>query len=166
MRRGDSPIANPFYIYDNNKLLSIYRRNTLGGGLDFGYQFGTTGELRVGYEGGWERFARQIGNPNELPTISGSYGDARMQYKLDRLDDAVIPRAGQNLQVNFQWTNTSPAAPKPYPVLEVESQNYFRLNEPSSVFLSGYGGTTFDYETGLPQFSLGGSQESGGLRGQ
>ena len=151
--------SDPFYIYDNNKLLSIYRRNTLGGGLDFGYQFGTTGELRVGYEGGWERFARQIGNPNELPTISGSYGDARMQYKLDRLDDAVIPRAGQNLQVNFQWTNTSPAAPKPYPVLEVESQNYFRLNEPSSVFLSGYGGTTFDYQTGLPQFSLGGSRE-------
>ena len=150
--------SNPFYIYDNNKLLSIYRHNTLGGGLDFGYQFGTTGELRVGYEGGWERFARQIGNPNELPSVSGSFGDARIQYKLDRLDNAVIPRAGQNLQVNFQWTNTSPAAPKPYPVLQVLSQNYFRLNEPSSVFLNGYAGTTFDYETGLPQFSLGGSQ--------
>jgi NTE family protein len=150
--------SNPFYIYDNNKLLSIYRYNTLGGGLDFGYQFGTTGELRVGYEGGWERFARQIGNPNELPSVSGSFGDARIQYKLDRLDNAVIPRAGQNLQVNFQWTNTSPAAPKPYPVLQVLSQNYFRLNEPSSVFLNGYAGTTFDYETGLPQFSLGGSQ--------
>jgi NTE family protein len=150
--------SNPFYIYDNNKLLSIYRHNTLGGGLDFGYQFGTTGELRVGYEGGWERFARQIGNPNELPSVSGSFGDARIQYKLDRLDNAVIPRAGQNLQVNFQWTNTSPAAPKPYPVLQVLSQNYFRLNEPSSVFLNGYAGTTFDYETGLPQFFLGGSQ--------
>ena len=150
--------SNPFYIYDNNKLLSIYRRNTLGGGLDFGYQFGTTGELRVGYEGGWERFARQIGNPNELPSVSGTFGDARIQYKLDRLDNAVIPRAGQNLQANFQWTSTSPEAPKPYPVAEIVSQNYFRLNEPSSVFLNGYGGTTFDYATGLPQFSLGGSQ--------
>ena len=150
--------SNPFYIYDNNKLLSIYRRNTLGGGLDFGYQFGTTGELRVGYEGGWERFARQIGNPNELPSVSGTFGDARIQYKLDRLDNAVIPRAGQNLQANFQWVSTSPEAPKPYPVAEIVSQNYFRLNEPSSVFLNGYGGTTFDYATGLPQFSLGGSQ--------
>ncbi len=150
--------SDPFYIYDNNKLLSIYRHNTVGGGLDFGYQFGTTGELRVGYEGGWEKFARQIGNPNELPSISGSFGDARIQYKLDRLDDAVIPRAGQNLQANFQWTNVSPEAPKPYPVAQIASQNYFRLNEPSSVFLSGFAGTTFDYETGLPQFSLGGSQ--------
>ncbi len=150
--------SNPFYIYDNNKLLSIYRRNTLGGGLDFGYQFGTTGELRVGYEGGWEKFERQIGNPNELPSVSGNFGDARIQYKLDRLDNAVIPRAGQNLQANFQWTNTSPEAPKPYPVAQIASQNYFRLNEPSSIFLSGFAGTTFDYATGLPQFSLGGSQ--------
>ena len=29
------------------------------------------------------------------------------------------------------------------------------LSEPSSVFLNGFGGTTFNYETGLPQFSLG-----------
>jgi NTE family protein len=150
--------SNPFYIYTNNKLLSIYRRNTLGGGVDVGYQFGTTGELRVGYEGGWERFARQIGNPNELPSVSGTFGDARIQYKLDRLDDPVIPRAGQNLQANFQWVSTSPEAPKPYPVAEIASQNYFRLNEPSSVFLNGYAGTTFNYATGLPQFSLGGSQ--------
>ena len=41
---------------------------------------------------------------------------------------------------------------------QIASQNYFRLNEPSSVFLSGFAGTTFDYRTGLPQFSLGGSQ--------
>jgi NTE family protein len=150
--------SSPFYIYDNNKLLSIYRRTTLGGGVDVGYQFGTTGELRVGYEGGWERFARQIGNPNELPSVSGTFGDARIQYKLDRLDNAVIPRAGQNLQANFQWTNASPEAPRPYPSAEIVSQNYFRLNEPSSVFLNGYGGTTFDHATGLPQFSLGGSQ--------
>jgi NTE family protein len=149
---------NPFYIYDNNRLLSIYRRTTLGGGVDVGYQFGTTGELRVGYEGGWERFARQIGNPNELPSVSGTFGDARIQYKLDRLDNAVIPRAGQNLQTNFQWTTASPEALRPYPSAEIVSQNYFRVNEPSSVFLNGYGGTTFDYATGLPQFSLGGSQ--------
>jgi NTE family protein len=150
--------SNPFFIYDDNKLLSIYRRNLGGGGLDVGYQFGITGELRVGYEGGWEQFTRQIGNPNELPSVSGAYGDTRIQYKLDRLDNPVIPRAGQNLQADFQWTNASPEAPKPYPVLQVASQNYFRLNEPSSVFLTGYAGTTFNYETGLPQFSLGGSQ--------
>jgi NTE family protein len=149
---------NPFYLYDNNKLVSIYRRTDVGGAVDVGYQFGRTGEIRVGYDGGWEKFSRQIGNPNELPSFSGAYGGPDVQYKLDRLDDAVIPRAGQNLQANFHWSNTSPYVNNQYPVLEVASQNYFRLNEPSSVFLSGFGGTTFNYETGLPQFSLGGSQ--------
>ncbi len=149
---------DPFYLYDDNKLVSIYRRTDAGGGIDTGYQFGTTSELRVGYEGGWERFARQIGNPNELPTFSGGYGGAKIQFKMDRLDDAVIPRAGQNLQLNFQWANASPFATNQYPVAQVASQNYFRLSQPTSIFLNGYGGTTFNYETGLPQFSLGGSQ--------
>ena len=149
---------NPFYIYDDNKLLSIYRRTDVGGAIDAGYQFGTTGELRVGYDGGWEKFSRQIGNPNELPSFSGGYGGADLKYKLDRLDDAVIPRAGQNLQVSFHWANASPFVSNQYPVFEVASQNYLRLSEPTSVFLNGYGGSTFDYETGLPQFSLGGSQ--------
>jgi NTE family protein len=149
---------NPLYLYDNNKLVSIYRRSAGGGAVDLGYQFGTTGEVRFGYEGSYEHFAPEIGNPNELPKFSGGYGAARLQYKLDRLDDAVIPRAGQNLQADFSWTNASPIATNQYPVLEVQSQNYFRLNEPSSIFINGYGGTTFDYGTGLPQFSLGGSQ--------
>ena len=150
---------DPFYFYNDNKLVSVYRQTNLGGAVDVGYQFGRTGELRVGYEGGWKRFAPQIGNANELPTFSGAYGDTRIQYKLINLDDPVIPRSGQNLQADFFWTNTSPLAPKPYPVAEVASQNFFRLNEPSSVFLNGFAGSTFNYyNTGLPQFSLGGSQ--------
>jgi NTE family protein len=149
---------DPFYIYDDNKLLSIYRRADVGGGIDTGYQFGRTAELRVGYEGGWERFMRQIGNPNELPSFSGGYANAKFQFRMDSLDDAVIPRAGQNLLADFHWSNASPFVSNSYPVLEVGSRNYFRLSEPTSVFLSAYGGSTFDYETGLPQFSLGGSQ--------
>ncbi len=149
---------NPLYLYDNNQLVTIYRRTTVGGGVDFGYQFGTTGELRVGYEGGWQRFTRQIGNPTELVNFSGGYGASKVQYKLDRLDDPVIPFAGQSFQGDFYWYNASPEAPKPYPVLEGAGQLHFRLNEPSSVFLDGSAGTTFNHETGLPQFSLGGSR--------
>jgi NTE family protein len=150
---------DPLYVYNKNKLISIYRRTTLGGGADVGYQFGTTGEVRVGYEGGWQNFARQIGNPNQLVNFSGGYGATRVQYKLDRLDDPVIPRAGQAFQSDFYWYNASPEAPKPYPVLQAAGQVYFKLNEPSSVFLNGAGGTTFDHATGLPQFSLGGSRQ-------
>ena len=150
---------NPLYLYNDNQLFSIYRRTTLGGGVDVGYQFGTTGELRVGYEGGWQDFKRQIGNATELSNFSGGYGASKVQYKLDRLDDPVIPRAGQSFTGDFYWYNASPEAPHPYPVLEANGQAFFQLNEPSSVFLNGSAGTTFNYETGLPQFSLGGSRQ-------
>ena len=151
--------SDPIYFYDNNQLVSTYRKNFAGGGLDFGYQFGNTGELRFGYEGGWEGFQRQVGNPQELQSLSGSYAAARVLYRMDRLDDPVIPRKGQAAIVDFQWVNSSPLAGGAYPSLEVGSQNFFKLSEPSSVFLSGFAGTTFNhYDTGLPQFSLGGSR--------
>jgi NTE family protein len=94
----------------------------------------------------------------QLPTFSGGYANAKVQYKLDRLDDAVIPRKGQAAQVDFLWANANPITPNQYPALEISSLNFSRLSEPSSVFLNGFGGTTFNYETGLPQFSLGGSR--------
>jgi NTE family protein len=151
--------SDPLYFYENNQLVSTYRKNAAGGGLDFGYLFGNVGELRFGYEGGWEGFQRQVGNPTELPSLSGAYAVARVQYRLDRLDDPVIPRKGQSLLADFQWTNSSPLAGGAYPSLEVASQNFFKLSEPASVFLNGYAGTTFNYyDTGLPQFSLGGSR--------
>jgi NTE family protein len=150
---------NPFYLYNENKLTAIFRRTDLGGGIDVGYQFGNTGELRIGYQGGWQHFSPEIGNQNELVSFSGAYGQTRLQYKLDRLDEPVIPRAGQNLQADFYYTNTSPFASGAFPSAEILSQNYFRLSEPTSVFFSGYAGTTFNnYNAGLPQFSLGGSQ--------
>ncbi len=148
----------PFYIYNDNKLISIYRRDEGGGAVDVGYQFGNTGELRVGYQGGWQKFDPQIGNRTELPTFSGGYGATRVKYSLDRLDNAVIPRAGQALDAQFLWTNASPEAPNQFPSLQVASRNFFRISEPSSVFLTAYAGSTLNYGTGLPQFSLGGSQ--------
>ncbi len=31
---------DPFYLFANNKLVSIYRQTNVGGGIDVGYQFG------------------------------------------------------------------------------------------------------------------------------
>ncbi len=151
--------SDPIYFYDNNQLVSNYRKNFAGGGLDFGYQFKNVGELRFGYEGGWVGYQRQVGNPTELPSLSGGYAAARVQYRMDRLDDPVIPSKGQALQADFQWTNSSPLAQGAYPSLEVASTNFFKLSNTSTVFLDGFAGTTFNhYDTGLPQFTLGGSR--------
>jgi NTE family protein len=150
--------SNEFNIYQNNELVAQYRRAQGSGGMDVGREFGQTGELRVGYEGGWERFSPQVGNPSLLPTFSGAYANAEVQYRLNRLDNAVIPRRGQAADVTWLWSNTSPIAKNQYPRLGVATENFFRINQPSSVFINGFGGTTFNYATGIPQFSLGGSQ--------
>src|SRR5208283_1612988 len=72
--------SSQYPLYDGNNLVSVYRNRTIIGGLDFGYAFGRTGELRLGYEGGYQRFSPQVGSINELPTVSGGTGDVRLQY--------------------------------------------------------------------------------------
>ena len=123
-----------------------------------GYGFGTTGELRLGYEGGYEKLSPQIGNSSVLPTVSGATGDARLQYQLNTLDNPVIPRSGQSLLMYTKGYNTNPAAPGPFPLSEVQSQSFFRISAPSSVFFGASGGSTYGYKAGIPAFSLGGSQ--------
>ena len=146
----------PLYIYEENTQIATYRAKSGAGGVDLGRIYGRSGEFRMGYEGGWQKYSRQSGDPT-LPTFSGAFGDIRFQYKLDLLDEAVLPRQGHYVLGGFRWTNTSPIATNQYPVLEGSSINYFKVSEPSSIFINGFGGTTFNYATGLPQFSLGGS---------
>jgi NTE family protein len=87
----------PSYVYSGDTQIATYRNRQVLGGLDVGYGFGTTGELRLGYEGGYEHLSPQIGNSSVLPTVSGTTGDVRLQYQLNTLDNPVIPRSGQSL---------------------------------------------------------------------
>jgi NTE family protein len=146
------------YVYNGDTQIATYRNRQVLGGMDVGYGFGTTGELRLGVEGGYEKLSPQIGNSTVLPTVSGSTADARLQYQLNTLDNPVIPRSGQSLLMYTKGYSTNPAAPGPFPLSEVQSQSFFRLNKRSSVFFGASGGSTYGYKAGIPAFSLGGSQ--------
>ena len=145
-------------IYSGNTLQASYRLREFLGGIDTGYAFGRTGELRLGYEGGYQKIYPEIGNVPTLPTTSGATGDVRIQYQLTTLDQPVIPRSGVSLLAYAKGYTVNPAAPGPFPVTEVQAQDFFRLNKPSSIFLAAYGGSTYGYKAGVPAFSLGGSQ--------
>jgi len=119
---------------------------------DTGYGFGRTGEFRLGYEGGYEKVHPEIGNVPDLPTTSGATGDARIQYKLTTVDDPVIPRAGTSLLMYTKGFNTNPAAPGPFPVSEIQAQQFFRISAPSSIYVSAFGGSSYGYKTGVPYF--------------
>ncbi len=151
--------SQQFNIYSGSTLEASYRIRQVLGGLDTGYAFGRTGEFRFGYEGGFEQASPEIGNVPALPTTSGATGDIRIQYQLNTLDNAVIPRSGASLLMYTKGYNTNPAAPAPFPLSEVQAQEFFRLNEPSSIFVTAAGGSSYGYKTGIPTFSLGGSRQ-------
>jgi NTE family protein len=146
------------YVYSGDTEIATYRNRQIIGGFDVGYQFGTSGELRLGYEGGYEKLSPQIGNSAVLPTVSGPTGDARLQYQLNTLDNPVIPRSGESLNIYTKGYSVNPAAPAPFPLSEVQSQSFFRISEPASVFFGASGGSSYGYKAGIPAFSLGGSQ--------
>jgi NTE family protein len=145
-------------LYSNNDLIASYRRREVGGGADGGYEFGRIGELRFGYEGGYIRLSPIIGNSAVLPTVSGATGDVRVQYGLENVDDPVVPRTGSRLLLYTKWFNQNPAASEGFPLAEIESENFFHVSTPSSVFFNAGGGSSFGYKTGIPAFSLGGAQ--------
>jgi NTE family protein len=146
------------FVYSANTLLATYRTREVLGGLDVGYGFGNTGELRLGYEGGYEKLSPKIGNSAVLPTVSGPTADVRLQYLLNTLDNPVIPRSGESIQIYTKGFNANPAAPGGFPLSEIQLQSFLRLNEPSSVFFGASGGSSYGYKTGIPAFALGGSQ--------
>ena len=143
-------------VFNGNDLVALYRNRLALGGLDLGYAFGRTGELRFGYEGGYQKLTPQLGNTKVLPTVSGVTGDVKLQYILNTLDDPVIPRKGERITAYTKYFNENPAAPHGFPVSELQIQSFFRLNDPSSIFLNAYGGSTYGFNAGIPAFSLGG----------
>ena len=145
-------------IYSGNTLEASYRLREALGGIDTGYAFGRTGEFRLGYEGGYQHVSPEIGNVPTLPTTSGATGDIRIQYQLNTLDQPVIPRSGVSLLAYTKGYTVNPAAPGAFPLTEIQAEEFFRLNQPSSLFVGVSGGSSYGYKTGVPAFSLGGSQ--------
>jgi NTE family protein len=151
--------SQQFSVYSDNNLLASYRIRQVLGGLDTGYELGRIGEFRLGYEGGYQKASPVIGNVPALPTTSGITGDFRIQYQLNTLDDPVIPRSGASLLMYTKGYNTNPAAPEAFPLSEIQAEGFFRLNPPSSVYVTAAGGSSYGYKTGFPAFSLGGSRQ-------
>ena len=148
--------STQYPLYNGNTLIALYRNRWTLGGLDFGYAFARTGELRLGYEGGYQRVKPEIGSVNELPTISGVTGDFRLQYTFNTLDEPVIPRKGEFINFYTKYYNENPAAPHGFPLSELGILNFFRISDPSSIFLNAYGGSSYGFRTGIPAFPLGG----------
>jgi len=150
--------SDPVNLYFNDNLLAEYRDREAGGGLDFGLAFNRFTELRLGYQAGYQKFARQIGTP-ELPNLSGRTGKAQLKFSFLGLDDPIIPRNGLETRLLGGWVDASPGAPAGYPLASLRIFATRQVSRLDSFYFTAAGGSTFGYDTGIPQFSLGGSTD-------
>ncbi len=147
---------SPFYEYNQDKLEGEYRNRQFGGEFDFGYEFGRDAELRVGYQAADLSQSIRIGYPT-LPAESGRVGFTKVSFAMNRLDNAVIPRAGTSLDFTWRWNDANPGAHQQFPTALSRFRYFKKVGAPDSIYFTAQGGTTFGVQqVGLPVFGLGG----------
>ncbi|MGA8038421.1 MAG: patatin-like phospholipase family protein [Candidatus Acidiferrales bacterium] len=147
---------SPFYEYNQDKLEGEYRNRQYGGEFDFGYEFGRDAELRVGYQAANLTQTLRIGTPT-LPPESGRVGFTKVSFEMNRLDNAVIPRAGTGLDLTWRWNDANPGANQQFPTAFGRFRYFKKVGVPDSIYFTAQGGTTFGVQqVGLPVFGLGG----------
>ncbi len=81
-------------VYDEDgDALGTYQATRGGGGLDLGYDFGTWGELRVGYFRGYGKATRKVGDP-QFPNGTWDEGGLQASMEVDQLDNVNLPHSG------------------------------------------------------------------------
>jgi len=145
-------------FYTRETLIAEYRDRQGGGAFDVGHLFGQENELRIGYQASEQKFSPSVGSP-VFGTLEGRTGTTSLRFNRIGRDDPVVPGRGFDLHFRAEWNDADPGAKAGFPLTETQMTMFKPLNFTSSVFFSAAGGTTFTYhQTGLPPFSLGGSQ--------
>ena len=145
-------------LYQGSELVAQYSKTAAGGGVEIGYEFGRVAQLTLGYTAAFNRYVPKIGNEELLPTASGRLGSTALRFALNDVDNPVIPRSGQYVDLVGQWLDANPGAAHPFPVAEGRAIKFIKLNQPSSIYFGARGGTAFGNQLiGVPQFLLGGS---------
>jgi NTE family protein len=100
-------------IFLNQTALGTYQvsRSTLG--LDLGYDFGTWGELRVGYAHAWGVGRRKVGNP-DFPDLDWDEGGLTARMRVDQLDNVNLPHSGYLVNVDYVGNRTGLGATSSY----------------------------------------------------
>ncbi len=144
-------------IYQRDVFLAEYRKTSAGGGLELGYEFDRIAQLTLGYTAAYQKFVPKIGDQTLLPNVSGRFGGTTLRFALNGLDNPVIPRSGQYMDISSVWVDANPGAAHSFPLSEGRLLKFIRLDQPSSIYFGARGGTTFGNQlVGVPPFSLGG----------
>jgi NTE family protein len=140
-------------------LLAVYRNRQAGGAVDFGFLPSRDIELRVGYLAANQKIYPTLG---VLPygTLQGRVGTTSLRIRLDRRNDPIIPTNGSEVLFRSSWFDANPGAASGFSLSELRMNKFIPVTKPSSIFVTGGGGTTYTYhKTGFPPFDLGGGPD-------
>jgi NTE family protein len=113
-----SPYAGWFQdlsrVYDDDgDALSTYQVSRGVVGMDVGYDFGTWGELRVGYLRAFGKGRRKVGDPT-FPEVDWDEGGFEGRMTVDQLDNVNLPHAGYLGVADYFGNRTSLGATDSY----------------------------------------------------
>jgi NTE family protein len=94
-------------VYDEEgDALATYQVSRGVVGFELGYDFGTWGELRVGYLRAFGKARRQVGDP-VFPELDWDEGGLNARLVVDQLDDVSLPHAGYLGVIDYLGNRTS-----------------------------------------------------------
>ncbi len=136
--------------------IAVFGDERAGGGFDIGFDSGRHSEFRLGYELFEGKLAPLVGAAG-LPIVHGSTGEFRARFVWDGQDSPSVPGRGSRVVATATRVLQSPGLLHPIGQLDVQSSNFVRLGDKTSLFFDASGGTTFHGSAGPFQvFSLGG----------
>jgi len=87
-------------LYDDEVALATYKVSRGVGGLDFGYDFGSWGELRVGYARAFGKARLKVGDPI-FPNVDVDEGGIVASMQVDQVDNVNLPHSGYAAIVDY-----------------------------------------------------------------
>ena len=91
---------------DDGDALATYQVSRGVVGMDLGYDFGTWGELRVGYLRAFGKARRQVGDPL-FPELDWDEGGLNARMVVDQIDNVNLPHAGYLGAIDYLGNRTS-----------------------------------------------------------
>ena len=143
-------------FFSGSQQLAQYTEERNGFGVDFGYQFGSKAELRVGEDYQWYGETLRIGTPIEQAFhITPFVSSAQFQYLGQ--DSVQVPTRGTEIRSLYTYSTQSPNSSEGYSQWDTKISHFIPVRSRGIIFGTGEGGTSFGATNlGLAGFSLGG----------
>jgi NTE family protein len=100
-------------VFLDQVALGTYQVSRAAVGADLGYDFGTWGELRVGYARAWGKGRRKVGSP-DFPNLDWDEGGLTARLRVDQLDNVNLPHSGFFMDADYIGNRTGLGATASY----------------------------------------------------